>query len=183
MKQVVAFLESVTGSGIDLKCEPSFLWLAIRLAVGSGWRENNGMKVEAVSRRRFVSSAVVGGMFSGFGDLGILGRLPLVSAEEARPDPDIVRFRPEIEPTVRLIETTPQKKLIEVVAERVRNGKLSYQELLGALFLAAVKREITLDRLREIGRNTTRISSMVFLMPAAPPSIPPCPGSSTILKV
>ncbi len=93
----------------------------------------------SVSRRKFIGGATAGGLITGLGDLGILGRLPLVSAAEAKPDPDIVRFRPEIEPTVRLIEDTPQNKLIEAVAERVRSGKLSYKELLGALLLAGVR--------------------------------------------
>ena len=53
-------------------------------------------------------------------------------------DTDIVQFRPEIEPLVRLIESTPRQKLMEEIGSRVKSGT-SYQELLTGLFLAAIR--------------------------------------------
>jgi hypothetical protein len=75
----------------------------------------------------------------GVGDLGFLSGLPKVSAAEAKPDPGAVRFLPDIEGTVRLIEETPRDRLFEAVGQRIRSGKLSYQEVLSALMLAGVR--------------------------------------------
>ena len=49
----------------------------------------------------------------------------------------MVRFQPEIEPLVRLLEDTPRGQLIEEVARRIQTG-LSYRELLAALLLAGL---------------------------------------------
>ena len=70
--------------------------------------------------------------------LGFLQDLPPVSADDSKPQPQAVRFLPEIEPTVRLLEETPRDELLEVVASRLRRG-LSYRELLAALLLAGVR--------------------------------------------
>jgi hypothetical protein len=82
-------------------------------------------------RRQFLSAAALGG-------LGLLGKLPPVSAEDARIDPKVVRLDPEIEPLVRLLEETPRDRLLEEVGGRIRKG-LSYQEVLAALLLAGVR--------------------------------------------
>ena len=92
-----------------------------------------------LARRRFFKKTALGGAAVALGDLGILNSLPSVSADEATPNPDIVSFRPEIEPAVRLIEETPRDSLIEEVATRIKAGKLSYQEVLAALLLAGVR--------------------------------------------
>ena len=91
------------------------------------------------NRRHFLRNAALGGAAVSLVDLGILGTLPSVTAAEAAPDPDIVRLRPEIEPTVRLIEATPRDRLLEEVASRIKSGKLRYQEVLAALLLAGVR--------------------------------------------
>lgn len=83
-------------------------------------------------RRSFLTSA------TGVGALACLGRLPSVSAEEAKMPPHLVRFHPEIEPLVRLLEDTPRDRVLEEVAARVRRG-LSYREVLAALMLAGVR--------------------------------------------
>ena len=61
-----------------------------------------------------------------------------VSAAEAQRDPGTVRFQPDIEPLVRLLEDTPREHLLEEVAVRIRDG-LSYREVLAALLLAGVR--------------------------------------------
>jgi hypothetical protein len=82
-------------------------------------------------RREFLCGAALGG-------LGLLGKLPPVSAQEAKIDPNVVRLDPEIEPLVRLLEDTPRERLLEEVGDRIRKG-LSYQEVLAALLLAGVR--------------------------------------------
>lgn len=72
------------------------------------------------------------------GDLGFLGQLPPVTAAEARLDSKSVRFDPEAEPLVRLLEQTPRERVLEEVGVRIRRG-LSYRDLLTALFLAGIR--------------------------------------------
>jgi hypothetical protein len=68
----------------------------------------------------------------------LLSGLPAVSAAEAGETTGVVRLRPEVEPTVRLLEQTPRETLLEEVAARIRNG-LSYQDVVAALMLAGVR--------------------------------------------
>ena len=90
------------------------------------------------TRRRFLKTAATTGALCGLGDLSFLARLPRLSAQEAKLDPRIVQFGPEIEPLVRLLEETPREKLLEEVAARLHRG-LTYRELLAALLLAGVR--------------------------------------------
>src|ERR1700730_17490273 len=92
----------------------------------------------AINRRHFVTEGLAAGAVAGLGDFGFLNRLPAVSAQEASPHPSSVRYGPDIEPLVRLVEDTDRAKLVGTVAARVRQG-LSYQQLLTALFLAGVR--------------------------------------------
>ena len=90
------------------------------------------------NRRRFVKGTFTAGTLAGLGDFSFLGRLPAVGAAEAVVSPDTVRFSPDVEPLVRLIEDTPQEKLLEAAVGKVREGT-SYQRLLSAVFLAGVR--------------------------------------------
>src|SRR5436190_7216579 len=87
-----------------------------------------------ITRRSFlgrgscVAALALGGVF----------KLPAVSAAEAKFDPKIVRFHPDIEPLVRLLEEMPREKVLEEVAGRIRKG-VSYPEVVSALFLAGVR--------------------------------------------
>src|SRR5438105_14295047 len=92
----------------------------------------------ASSRRQFLKRTTGAGVVLGLGDLSFLGTLPRLSAEEARVDPQIVRFNPDIEPLVRFLEDTPRERLLEEVAARIHHG-LTYRELLAALLLAGVR--------------------------------------------
>src|SRR5437762_4590245 len=92
----------------------------------------------ASTRRRFVKTAMGAGTLLGLGDLGFLARLRSVSAAEARLEPDIVRFNPEMEPLVRFLEDTPRERLLEEVAAKIRRG-MGYRDLLAALLLAGVR--------------------------------------------
>jgi hypothetical protein len=90
----------------------------------------------ATSRRKFLTTTAVGSAMAGFGDLGFLAKLPSVSAAEQKSND--VRFRPEIEPIVQLLENSPRATVLEAVAERIRQGT-SYREILTALLLAGVR--------------------------------------------
>ena len=93
---------------------------------------------DSFTRRRFLQATAAGGAAIGLGDLRFLTGLPRVSADEVRPDPQVVRLQPEIEPLVRLLEETPRDKLLEEVAARIQRG-MSYREVLAALLLAGVR--------------------------------------------
>ena len=62
----------------------------------------------------------------------------LLSRADAQVTPDMVKFRPEIEPLVALIERTPREQCAEMVVEQLRRGA-SYRQLLAALFLAGIR--------------------------------------------
>jgi hypothetical protein len=89
------------------------------------------------TRRQFLSTTASAAALAGV-ELGFLGRLPAVSAAEAKPDPKIVRLNDDIEPLVRLLEETPREKLLEEVAARIKQGT-TYREVVAALLLAGVK--------------------------------------------
>lgn len=89
-------------------------------------------------RRRFLKTTAATGTLLGLGDMSFLRFLPEVSAAEAKWDPNIVRCSADIEPLVRLLETTPEGELLEAVAQKVRTGT-SYREVLAALLLAGVR--------------------------------------------
>jgi hypothetical protein len=91
-----------------------------------------------IPRRSFLKSSASVGVLAAFGSFGFLGRLPSVSAAEAVLEPGSVRFHPEIEPLVRLLEDTPRDRVLEEVAGRIKRG-LSYRNVLAALLLAGVR--------------------------------------------
>ena len=90
------------------------------------------------NRRRFLATAASASAFAGMSQLGFLSKLPLVSAEEAKPDPKIVQLNPDIEPLVRLMEETDRDRVLEAVAERIHKGT-TYREVVAALLLAGVR--------------------------------------------
>lgn len=90
------------------------------------------------SRRHFLQATATTGAGLGLGDLSFLRQLPGVSRADAQLAPKSVRFQPEIEPLVRLLEETPRERLLEEVATRIKRG-LNYRQLLAALLLAGVR--------------------------------------------
>src|SRR5690606_18562076 len=115
----------------------SFIISAARLDASSRPRTKESVMSVNATRREFLQTAA-GGAVLGFADLGFLSKLPVISAAETQLDPKMVRVGSELEPLVRLLETTPQNQLLEAVGEKIRHGT-SYREVLGALLLASVR--------------------------------------------
>lgn len=90
------------------------------------------------NRRTLLKTAAAGSAVAALQQIEFLQGLPHVSADEAQPDPKIVRFSSDIEPLVRLIEDTPREQLLEKVAERIHQGA-SYREIVAGLLLAGVR--------------------------------------------
>lgn len=92
----------------------------------------------SISRRRFLGSVAGAGLLGSVGGLKALSQLKPVSAAETVVTPEMVRFTPEIEPIVRLIEETPRDKCVEVMANALAKG-MSYRQFLAGLFLAGIR--------------------------------------------
>src|SRR5439155_24102561 len=86
----------------------------------------------------FLKATAGAGLLASAGDYAFLSQLPALSAQEVRAARNMARVEPDVEPLVRLIEDTPQNRLIQAAAERIRGGT-SYQELLAAVMLAGVR--------------------------------------------
>ena len=72
---------------------------------------------------------------------GLAGALTaplLLSRAEAEVTPEVMKFRPEMEPLVSLIERTPREKCAAMAVAELRRG-VSYRQMLAALFLAGVR--------------------------------------------
>ena len=69
---------------------------------------------------------------------GALAAPILLSRADAEVTPEIMKFRPELEPLVALIERTERDKCAQMAMEQLRNG-VSYRQFLAALFLAGVR--------------------------------------------
>lgn len=92
--------------------------------------------MNTLPRRRFLASTA--GALAGLGNLDFISGLPRVSAQEAAVNPGMVRFRPEMEPLVKLLAETPRERLLEEVAAAIKKG-VTYNQLLTAVFLAGVR--------------------------------------------
>jgi len=87
------------------------------------------------SRRGFLKASIGASLVADFDFL-----LPVAQAAGADVDldPDLIRFGPDIDPLVRLIQRTPRDECIGVFVHQLRTG-LSYRRFLAALFLAAAE--------------------------------------------
>jgi len=91
-----------------------------------------------LTRRSFLRNTASAGFLGSIGGLDALVRTGEAHAAETNVTPEMVRFTPEIEPLVRLIEDTPRERCIEAVAERIHQGT-TYQQVLAATFLAGIR--------------------------------------------
>ena len=87
------------------------------------------------TRRRFLQT-VAGTASLGLADAAWLRGLAAFSAELP---PNKVRFGPEIEPIVRLIEETPRERCVAVFIDQLRRG-LPYRRFLAGAFFACVRK-------------------------------------------
>ncbi len=90
------------------------------------------------TRRHFLQSAATGGAAIGLGDWARLLPISPVTAAEAKVTADLVRFSPDIEPVVRLVEETPRDKCVAMMIGQLKKG-LPYRNFLAALYLANIR--------------------------------------------
>jgi hypothetical protein len=89
----------------------------------------------STTRRDFLQRSAQAGALAGF---AFLERLPTLSAQDVQAARNVAAVSADLEPLVRLIEDAPRERLIETVAERIRQGT-SYGEIFGAATLAGVR--------------------------------------------
>ena len=63
---------------------------------------------ERLPRRQFLQAASALGLGAGLGPWDAVSPITPATADEAKVGPEMVRYRPEIEPVVRWIEETPR---------------------------------------------------------------------------
>jgi hypothetical protein len=78
------------------------------------------------------------GLGAELGPWASLKSITPLRASQTQVSPAMVRFRPEIEPVVRLIEDTPRERALEVAISQLKSG-LSFRNLLAGLFLAGIR--------------------------------------------
>ena len=100
--------------------------------------QGGGVMNDRLPRRQFLQAASAMGLGAGLGPWEALRVITPASAEEARVNPEMVRFRPEIEPVVRWIEETPREQILDKAVAELKDG-LSYRSLLAGLFLAGIR--------------------------------------------
>jgi hypothetical protein len=96
------------------------------------------MPTQRPSRRLFLQTAAAAGASLGLGEWAGLAPLSPASADDAKVTPDLVRFGPDLEPVVKLIEETPRHKRPAMMIGQLKNG-LPYRHFLAALYLANIR--------------------------------------------
>lgn len=90
------------------------------------------------TRRQFISKAAGAGSLIGLGEWAALMPFSPLHAADAQVTPDLVRFTPDIEPIVRLIEETPRAECPAMMLTQLRK-RLPYRHFLAALYLANIR--------------------------------------------
>ncbi len=95
---------------------------------------------DSLRRRTFLTAASASalGLGAGLGSVDRLVGITPLRADDRAVTPDIVQLRPEIEPVVRWIESTPRATIFEKAVAELKNG-LTYRQLLAGLFLAGIR--------------------------------------------
>lgn len=91
------------------------------------------------SRRTFLRATGIAGASALAPWQTVLEGLGSVTAQEASPPATLVAMESQVAKWVKIFEETPRQTLIEKVAQEIKQGKVTYRELLSGLFLAAVK--------------------------------------------
>lgn len=97
--------------------------------------KRRGRTMILISRRRVVCGLTSTALCS---VAGTLASPLLIGREDAEVTPGLMKFRPEIEPLVSLIERTPRERCAEMLVEQLGQG-VSYRQLMAALFLAGIR--------------------------------------------
>jgi len=92
-----------------------------------------------INRRYFLAQSLKVSGLIGLTNLDFMSGDQSMSKAEAKVSQQKVQLNSEIEPVVRFIEDTPRHKLVEQVARQIHDDKLSYDQILTALFLAGVR--------------------------------------------
>ncbi len=92
----------------------------------------------SATRRQFIRGTSAAGVSLGLGEWAALLPISPANAEEAKVTPGLVRFGPDIEPIVRLIEDTPRARCSAMMIAQLRKG-LPYRQFLAALYLANIR--------------------------------------------
>lgn len=95
--------------------------------------------IPSVPRRRFLQTMLGTGALMDELGMPFMGGVPPVSAQEVKINPDSVRFSPEIEPLVKLLEETPREHLLEKIGAGIKRGDMPYRDVLTALLLAGIR--------------------------------------------
>ncbi len=92
----------------------------------------------SATRRQFLRGTAAAGVSLGLGEWAALLPISPMNAAEAKVTPELVRFGPDIEPIVRLIENTPREKCPALMIGQLRKG-LPFRQFLAALYLANIR--------------------------------------------
>ncbi len=93
---------------------------------------------ERFPRRQFLQAASALGLGAGLGPWEALRAITPATADEAKVGPEMVRYRPEIEPVVHWIEETSREQVFDKAVAQLKDG-LSYRSLVAGLFLAGIR--------------------------------------------
>ena len=93
--------------------------------------------MNGLNRRKFLAASA-GVTAACAGDLGFLNFLSRSAASDTSINPNEIVYGPEMDRLVGLIRKTPKERCIQVFADELKSG-LSYQQFLGALFLAGLE--------------------------------------------
>jgi hypothetical protein len=89
--------------------------------------------------RRWFLQTLAGTASVGLADVTALRGLRALAEEKPAPIADSVRFGPDLEPIIRLIEDTPRSECVRVLIDQLQKG-LPYHRLLASVFFAGIRR-------------------------------------------
>ncbi len=90
------------------------------------------------TRRRFLQKVVASSAVSAV-PYWLPSGLQPVALAETQLAAESVQYSSDIEPTVRLLEITPRERLLEEVGTLIKQGHLSYRQVVAALILAGIR--------------------------------------------
>ena len=92
----------------------------------------------SIQRRTFLGRFASAASGAALVDLSFLAPLSHAAASSTTLDSDLVRFGPDLDPLLKLIEVTPLDRCVPVFIKQLESG-LSYERFLAVLFLEALR--------------------------------------------